>query len=184
MKRWRNSNRFIGGVILFCGLTAFQPPCFSDPYLLISQSEDPQNREVNKKILVEAFLSSEQRKNRETFKKELEAVSITRVTIQFFRLGHPPQNIAIGRNVPGEIARLAIRLAVTYNQGVKFLLPQYRFSHDYIAIGTSAFDESSQIPIRPEDLEQLSDPDLSTPEFHALYQKLTGEDKKLPTYLE
>jgi hypothetical protein len=109
---------------------------------------------------------------------------VTRVRVQFFRLGHPPANIAIGNSVPASVARLGIRVAVDHNGGVKFLLPQYRFFPGHIAIGTSAFDEASQIPIRPEDLDRLSDPALTTSQFHALYRQLTGEDKRLPTYLK
>ena len=85
--------------------------------------------------------------------------------------------------MPVEMARLAIRLAREYNDGVNFLLPEYRFFPDHIAIGTSAFDEASQIPIRPEDLDRLSDPTLTTTAFHELYRHLTGEDQRNPTYL-
>jgi hypothetical protein len=63
-------------------------------------------------------------------------------------------------------------------------LPQFRYFPDHIVIGSSAFDEASQIPLSPEDVERLSDPSLTTPEFHQLYRRLTGEDRRLPTYLK
>jgi hypothetical protein len=137
-----------------------------------------EEQEINKKILVEIFLASERKNDVPSIKKEFEAYSVTRFRFQFFRLGNPPENIAIGSDVPADVARLAIRLAVTHNRGVKYLLGQFRFPTHYIAIGTSAFDEASQIPIRPEDLKRLSDPALTTPQFHELYRRLTGEDQR------
>lgn len=134
--------------------------------------------EMNKKILVELFLSPEQKENIGAIEKEFEAVSITKIKTQFFRLGHPPTNIAIGRNVPASTARLAMELAITYNRGIKFLLPEERLAHDYVAIGTSIFDEIIQKPVSQDDVKQLLNPALSTGEFHALYRKLTGEDQR------
>ncbi|HET6464123.1 MAG TPA: hypothetical protein VFH55_00750 [Nitrospiria bacterium] len=144
-------------------------------------SENPQ---ANSKLLVELFLAKERKGDLDAIKKEFEAVGITRIRPQFFRLGNPPENIAIGKDVPADVARLALRLALTYNRDIKFLLPEYRFFPDQIVIGSSAFDEKSQIPIGAEDLKKLSDPALTTAQFHALYRHLTGEDKRLPTYLK
>ncbi len=127
-------------------------------------------------ILVEIFLAQDQKAHLDAIKKEFEAVSITKVRPKFFPLGHPPENIAIGRNVPAPVARLAIRLATTYNRGVRLLLPEERLAADYIAIGTSIFDESFQIPITADDLARLSDPSLTTEQFHALYRHLTKEN--------
>jgi hypothetical protein len=135
-------------------------------------------------ILIELFLSPEQREAIPVIKREFEALSITRVRPQVFRLGNPPKNIAIGKDVPAPVARLALQLAVDYNRGVDFLLPEYRYFPKHIVIGSSAFDEASQIPIKPEDLQRLRDPSLSTDQFHELYRSLTGEDKRLPTYLK
>ena len=184
MKTYRSAGQFIWRVILLCGLFTNPATCFAESPNSTFRVENSENQEAHKKILVEIFLSPDQKKNLEMIKNELQAVSITRITVQFFRLGHPPQNIAIGRNIPATVARLAIQLAMTHNGGVKYLLPQYRLFPDYIAIGTSAFDESSQIPILPKNLERLTNPSLSTPEFHSLYRSLTGEDRRTPTYLD
>lgn len=135
-------------------------------------------------ILIELFLSPEQREAIPVIKREFEALSITRVRPQVFRLGNPPKNIAIGRDVPAPVGRLALRLAVDYNRGVEFLLPEYRYFPKHIVIGSSAFDDAAQVPIKPEDLQRLRDPSLSTDQFHELYRSLTGEDKRLPTYLK
>jgi hypothetical protein len=135
-------------------------------------------------ILIELFLAPEQRDAIPAIKKEFEALSVTRVRPQVFRLGNPPKNIAIGKDIPADVARLALRLAVDHNRGVEFLLPEYRYFPKHIVIGSSAFDEASQIPITPDDLQRLRDPALTTEQFHVLYRSLTGEDQKRPTYLE
>jgi len=153
-----------------------------DPALSPAQKSD--STETNAKILVELFLAKERKGDLEAIKKEFEAVGITRIRPQFFRLGHPPENIAIGKDIPADVARLAIRLAVTYNGNIKTILPEFRYFPDHIVIGTSAFDEKSEIPSQPEDLKRLSDPSLTTAQFHELYRHLTGEDVRNPTYLK
>lgn len=136
------------------------------------------------KIKVEMFLAKKWKKEGKAIKQKLRDASVKRVKIQYFRLGDPPSNIAIGKHIPADIARLAIELALTYNREINTILPEFRFFAHYIAIGSSAFDEQSEIPILPEDLEKLRNPSLSTEEFHAFYRSLTGEDEGLPTYLD
>jgi hypothetical protein len=143
-----------------------------------SEPDSSANREANKAILVEIFLSREHADDLDAVKKAFAAASITKVRPQLFRLGNPPENIAIGRNITAPVARLAIQLAVTYNRGISHLLAEERLAPDYLAIGTSIFDESYQIPISPDDLKRLSDPSLTTPQFHALYRHLTKEDQR------
>lgn len=150
----------------------------------INGGNPAQHDAAPKGVLVEVFLSPDHRDDIPAIKRDLEAVAVTRVRTQVFRLGHPPKNIAIGRDVPAEVARLAIQLAVDYNGGVEFLLPEYRFFPSHVAIGTSAFDEASQIPITPEGLAQLREPQLTTEAFHELYRRLTSEDQRRPTYIE
>jgi len=145
------------------------------------EGEDPSK---NEKILVELFLPADRKKDIDTIIKELQAHFIKRIRPQFFKVGNPIQNIAIGKDIPAPVARTVIQLAMTYNGGIKYILPEFRYFPDHIVIGSSAFDEASQVRIAPEDLKRLSDPALSTAEFHRLYRSLTGEDKKLPTYLD
>jgi len=142
-----------------------------------SFSEEKEEND-NSKILVELFLSKGVKNDLDQIKKELNYVSIKRIRAQFYPLGNAPQNIAIGRNVSAPVARLAFQLAQTYNQGIQYLLPERLFFPDYIAIGSSAFDEASHVPIEPEDIARLSDPSLTTEQFHTLYRSLTGEDKR------
>lgn len=143
-----------------------------------------EGQETNRKILVELFLAKDRKDDFKKIKQELEALSITRIRPQYFRLGNPPLNIAIGKNIPASVARVAMQLAITYNGGIKYLLPEFRYFPDHIVIGSSAFDESSQIPVTPEDVEKLLNPELSTEEFHNLYRHLTGEDVQLPKYTD
>jgi hypothetical protein len=177
MNIWKFSRGFIIGFTAIWGLIL--PPFSYSVESLESTAKTPAlpDQEANKKILIELFLAPDQKKNIGRIKSELNSISIRRINVQFFRLGHPPKNIAIGRNVSASTARLAIQLATLYNGGIKYLLAEYRFPPDYIAIGTSAFDEASQIPVLPEDIERLANPELSTAEFHALYRKLTKEEK-------
>jgi hypothetical protein len=185
MKTWDILPKILLGFALLTGFTIDGTSGWAESFIRIGPvaEEGSVNREIDQTILVEIFLSPEHKKDLDKIKKAFEAVSITRLRAQFFRAGNPPENIAIGSNVSAPIARLAIHLAITYNRGVKYLLPEYRYFPDHIAIGTSAFDEASQIPIRLEDLDRLSDPSLNTEQFHELYRHFTGEDKHLPTYL-
>ena len=41
----------------------------------------------------------------------------------------------------------------------------------------SIFDESFQVPISPDDLQQLTDPALTTEQFRELYRRLAEEDQ-------
>jgi hypothetical protein len=184
MKNHSRNSRFIGAVLLLCLLThdrigrAIEPTegMKNQPILVTDDSEKGDNR----KILVETFLSNDHKGDIDAIKKEFAAVSITKVRPQVFKLGNPPENIALGPNIPADVARLAIRLALSYNHGIKLLLPEERIRTDYIAIGTSIFDESFQKPITPEQLKQLSDPSLTTEQFHALYRHITKEDRRRP----
>jgi hypothetical protein len=128
-------------------------------------------------ILVEIFLAPDRKTDLDAIKKEFAAVGVTKVRQKFFQLGNPPTNLAIGRNVQAPIARLAIRLAQTYNRGITLLLPEERLAFDYVAFGTSIFDESFQIPVSADDLARLADPSLTTEQFHALYRQLADIDR-------
>ena len=123
-------------------------------------------------IRVEVFLARDQKENAEPILERFREMSVANVHFQFFRAGRPPANIAIGRNVPAGIARLAIELAIGYAQGIKLILPQELLPTTWIGIGTSAFDEQNQIPISEEGVKDLRDPSLRTDEFHDLYRRV------------
>ncbi len=133
-------------------------------------------------IKVEMSLAKKWKPEDKTIKKKLHDVSVKRVKIQYFRFGDPPTNLVIGKDVPADIARLAIEIALDYNKDVRSILPEFRFFPHYIGIGSNAYDEQAEIPLFPEDLEKLRDPSLSTEAFHALYRSITGEDEARPTY--
>ncbi|MBT3921369.1 MAG: hypothetical protein HOF21_02220, partial [Nitrospina sp.] len=97
--------------------------------------------------------------------------------IQFWRRGngHPPTNIAIGSAISAKDARMAIDIALKYNDKVDTLILRPLNPPNYVAIATSAWDEESEVSIKPEDLKRLRDPKLTTEEFHSLYYELTNE---------
>ena len=109
------------------------------------------------------------------------SIKVLRKTIQYWKPtgGHPPTNIAIGGGVSAEDARMVIGLALKYNDKIEYLILQRLNASNYVAIGHSAWDENSQIPVTAEGLKRLMDPKLTAAEFHALYVELTGE-KSIP----
>ena len=127
----------------------------------------------------EIWLAHKHKKQKKELRGFLKSKSIKVLnhTIQFWRPkgGHPPTNIAIGSAVSAEDARMAIDFALKYNDRVDLLVLRPLNPPNYVAIATSAWDELSQIPIKPEDLERLRDPKLTTEEFHSLYYELTNE---------
>ena len=128
---------------------------------------------------IEIWLERKHKKNNREIRKMLksESIKVIRNTIQYWppRGGHPPTNIAIGRSLTAEDARWVIDLAIKLNDNINGLIFQRLNPPNYVAIGTSAWDDKSETPITPEQLAQLRDPKLTTKEFHALYVKLTGE---------
>jgi hypothetical protein len=130
------------------------------------------------KILVEISLSPDHKNDVDTIKREFATVGITKVRHKVFQLGHPPTNIAIGRNVSADVARLTIRLATMYNRGITRLLPEERLAPDYVAFGTSIFDELFQYPVSEADVARLESPDLTTEQFHQLYRQLADINQR------
>ncbi len=74
---------------------------------------------------------------------------------------------------------MVLNFALKYNDKIEYLIIQRLNPPNYVAIGHSAWDAASEIPVTQENLQRLVDPKLTTPEFHALYVELTGE-KSLP----
>lgn len=146
----------------------------------IYDCDAPENR--GKPSRVEMTLSKKWRKKgkeiKQAFRSASEAISIR---IDFFPFLDPPMNIAIGKCVPAEEARLGIRQAIRYNRGVELLVLQDVVPHHWIGIGTTKLSELSWIAIRPEELDHLLDPTLSTEQFHRLYRELARmTEKKQP----
>ena len=128
---------------------------------------------------IEIWLSHKHKKQKKQIKGYLKSKSLKVLnhTIQIWRRGngHPPTTIAIGSAVSAKDARMAIDIALKYNDKVDTLILRPLNPPNYVAIATSAWDEDSEVSIKPEELAKLRDPQLTTEEFHSLYYELTNE---------
>lgn len=170
----------IGG-LLFTAILIHPSAKAAEPINRIEKPSGPASTtaEGRSEIRVEIFLAPERKEEVDAVKKEFEALSITNVHPQVFRKGHPPQNIGFGKEIPAEVARQAIALALKYNDGIRFFLPEKRLAAHYVGIGVSIFDEAFQIPAAPDDLKRLSDPSLTDTQFHQIYQELTDKPPRI-----
>jgi hypothetical protein len=170
----------LAGAILLLSLFAAQPAA-AEPNRSPESPAAPSAKEAapRRDILVEIFLVPERKNDVDAVKKEFEALSITKVRPHVLRKGHPPRNIGFGKDIPAEVVRAAIRLALTYNDEIQFLLPEKRLASHYIGMGVSIFDEAFQIPVTPEELKRLSDPALTDEQFHDLYRQLTDKPPRI-----
>jgi hypothetical protein len=123
---------------------------------------------------VEVVLASQYRAREADLKQEFARAGFHNVHFQFARMGQPPQNIGLGRDVPAEKAREAIRLAIKYNLGVGILLPERLFPPRFITIASSNYDDTVEYPIDQATLMKLQNPELTTDAFHRLYHELTS----------
>jgi hypothetical protein len=123
---------------------------------------------------VEVVLVSQYKNQVAALTEEFAQAGMTNVHFQFVRQGQPPQNIGLGREVPADKAREAIRLALKYNLGVGILLPERLFPPRFVTIASSNYDDTVEYPIDQAALTQLQNENLTTEEFHRLYQGLTS----------
>ena len=123
---------------------------------------------------VEVVLASQYKNQIATVTEEFVQAGMPNVHFQFFRQGQPPQNIGLGRDVPADKAREAIRLALKYNLGVGILLPERLFPPRFVTIASSNYDDTVEYPIDQTTLAQLQNENLTTEEFHRLYKGLTS----------
>lgn len=122
---------------------------------------------------VEVVLADQYKHRTAALSEEFAQAGLTNVHFQFARKGQPPQNIGLGRDVPADKAREAIRLALKYNLGVGILLPERLFPPRFVTIASSNYDDTVESRIDPAALAQLQNPALTTEEFHRLYRELT-----------
>lgn len=132
---------------------------------------------------VEVVLANEYKNQVPALTEEFNKAGMTNVHFQFVKRGQPPQNIGLGRDVPADKAREAIRLAVKFNLGVEILLPERLFPPRFVTIASSNFDDTVEYPIDQSTLAKLRDPNLSNEEFHRLYRELTSTPKDVPARL-
>ena len=123
---------------------------------------------------VEVVLASQYKTHVAELTEEFAQAGMSNVHFQFVRRGQPPQNIGLGRDVPADKAREAIRLALKYNLGVGILLPERLFPPRFVTIASSNYDDTVEYPIDQAALARLQDETLTTEEFHRLYRDLTS----------
>jgi hypothetical protein len=123
---------------------------------------------------VEVVLASQYKNQVAALTEEFAKAGMPNVHFRFFRQGQPPQNIGLGREVPVDKAREVIRLALKYNLGVGILLPERLFPPRFVTIASSNYDDTVEYPIDQAALAKLQDPNITTEEFHRLYQGLTS----------
>lgn len=123
---------------------------------------------------IEVVLASQYKNQVASLTEEFIKAGMPNVHFQFFRQGQPPQNIGLGREVPADKAREAIRLALKYNLGVGILLPERLFPPRFVTIASSNYDDTVEYPIDQATLAQLQNETLTTEEFHRLYHGLTS----------
>ena len=123
---------------------------------------------------VEVVLANNYRDQVAELKEEFAQAGMANVHFQFAKRGQPPLNIGLGRDVPADKAREAIRLALKYNLGIGILLPERLFPPRFITIASSNYDDTVEYPIDQEALAKLQNPNLTTEGFHRLYRELTS----------
>ena len=123
---------------------------------------------------IEVVLASQYKNQVSLLTEEFVQAGMPNVHFQFFRQGQPPQNIGLGRDVPADKAREAIRLALKYNLGVGILLPERLFPPRFVTIASSNYDDTVEYPIDQAALAELQNDTLTTEEFHRLYKGLTS----------
>ncbi len=128
---------------------------------------------------VEVVLADRLKSQVAAVREEFAQAGLTNVHFQFAKLGQPPQNIGLGRDVPAELAREAIRLALKYNLGVGILLPERLFPPRFVTIASSNYDDTVESRIDRAALAQLQNPELTTDEFHRLYREFTSSSADL-----
>jgi hypothetical protein len=131
---------------------------------------------------IEIVLAKKWKDRAEEIRRALtESVSNLKVRVKFFPFLDPPTNLGIGKCVSAEVARTAIRGAMTYGGGVTRLIRQDIMPHHWVKIGSTDTAELAWNPISAEELARLNDPALSTEQFHELYRRLAmPTERQLP----
>jgi len=135
-----------------------------------------------KSVKVEGWVSKKFKKQKKSIAKEFGSLGHTKVRIKIFPMGDTAKVVAIGRCVPAYIARHILELSLKYTGGVESLVNQAFYAAHWVAIGTTMFDEPSQQLVNEDQVKQLLNPELSTDEFHALYQKFSIQDETVPYF--
>ena len=140
----------------------------------------PENR--NEPTTIEIVLSKKWKDRVAEVKQSLQGGNeAIKVRVRLYPFLDPPTNIGIGKCVPAEPARRAIREAVQFYGKLDRLIRQDILPHHWIKIGSTDTAELAWTPIVPDDLTRLTDPALSTEQFQNLYRQLaTPKERNRP----
>lgn len=168
--------------LIFYGISISALLCFTPiASFAVERTYDcaaPENQ--GKPTTVEILLAKKWKEQTEEVKQSFTSSDNTlKVRIKFFPFLDPPMNIGIGKCVSAERARLAIQEAIRRNGGVDRLIMQDIMPHHWVKIGTTDTSELTWIPVEPEELARLTDPSLTTEQFHDLYRDLARQTVKM-----
>jgi hypothetical protein len=140
----------------------------------------PENRD--EAVTIEIVLQKKWKDRLGEVKTSLQAGNESvKVRPRIFPFLDPPANIGIGKCVPADQARRAIESAIRYYGKLDLLIRQDILPHHWVKIGSTDTAEMAWQPVLPEDLTRLTDPGLSTEQFHELYRQLaTPKERRLP----
>ncbi len=148
-----------------------------------SAAERPECQPITEKpVKLEAWISKRYEKGWRQVKREFSEMGRTRVRLWIYPADNPSRIVAIGRCVPAYIAQHALRKTLDFYGEVKGLVHQGFISSHWVGVATSLFAESSLQPITRQQVAQLLDPALETPEFQELYRQLTRQDKTVSAF--
>jgi hypothetical protein len=166
--------------VLAAGLLAGAPAWAQS--ITASSTDACAAEEPGKPSTVEFVLSSKHKNRADEVTQSLKgAGEPVTVRIKWFPFLDPPSNIGIGKCVSASVGRAAIRAATAYGTGVTRLIRQDILPHRWVKVGSTDTAELAWIAISPEELNQLSDPALSTEAFQALYRRLaTPKERQRP----
>ena len=129
-------------------------------------------------VRIDIWIGKHQKDNKDKIETRLQEKNVRKVKIQIAKWGTATQTAGIGSDVPVGVAQNSLKIQSELT-GVSFLLSQFLVPPTYVTLGSSLYEEKVEIPITQNNLQRLLNPNLNNREFHALYQRLTGEDKVL-----
>lgn len=159
-------------VLFAFGLATFPSPVFAE---CASVEGTP--------VKVEVWISKRHEKRLRAVAEEFAALGDTRAKMFVYAGDNPSRTVAVGRCVPAYVAQHVLKTAEKYLGPAQRLVNQGFISSNWIAVGTSLFNENQQSgKLSSEDREALMDPALDSREFQWLYQKLSAQKETVHSF--